>query len=630
MLKSKWLATIVRDAPIEYNFAPFVISESQMEAAIALMENLEFRTHVRRAPAVLGRYLVGASQETKEEEAAEVVDEQIEVKAHAVSTYEELEAWVGDSDYALFPVGAVLRTNLFDDEERRAVIAVGDRASEVPEKLALQLLRSRPEGAILHDSKALYRSIGGMSVAPGFDTFLAAYVLRSERSHYSLRDLVSGYLEVQPPSTHDQMAVALYRLMGTLRDRLDKESQSAVLDDIELPLVPILSGMENLGIKAERSQLREFSKELEIAIEHTTKRVFELAECEFTIGSPKQLGEVLFDKMKLPGAEKTKIGYATGVEILSKLAAEHEIATEVLNWRELSKLKSTYADSLEKLVQADSRIHTTYNQAGAATGRLSSNDPNLQNIPIRSELGRGIRKAFVADAGYSLASLDYSQIELRILAHLCGEPALVEAFQTGVDVHTATARLMFGLGEAAPSRTQRGHAKTLNFAILYGSTEFGLAQQLGGGFSVAEAKELIKAYNERFPTVRDFMSSVVQEAKSKGFTTTLSGRRRYFPDIHAPRLNDRKSEERKAMNAPIQGTAADMMKLAIIRAKGALAGSESRLMLTVHDELVFELRDGERELLTPLKEAMSAALPLKVPVLVEGKIGPNWNDMVPV
>jgi len=630
MRKSKWLATIVRDAPIHYDFEPFVLTEEQMAAAIAVMENLEFRTHVRRAPAVLGRYLGGRSQEADEEETVEIQDEAIEVKGQDIGTYEALAAWVAGHPYALFPVGPILRTNLFEDEDRRAVIAIGDKVAEVPEKLALQLLKDHPQSAILHDSKPLYRAIGGIDVAPGYDTFLAAYVLRSERSHYSLRDLVTGYLEVQPPSTPEQMAVALYRLKDVLQDRLFKESQSDVLHKIELPLVPILSGMENLGIKAERSQLREFSKELEIAIEQSTRRIFELAACEFTIGSPKQLGEVLFDKMGLPGAQKTKIGYATGVEILSVLAAEHEIASEVLNWRELSKLKSTYADSLEKLVQADSRIHTTYNQAGAATGRLSSNDPNLQNIPIRSELGRGIRKAFVADSGYCLASLDYSQIELRVLAHLCGEPALVDAFQTGVDVHTATARLMFGLGEEAPSRTQRGHAKTLNFAILYGSTEFGLAQQLGSNFSVAEAKELIRAYNERFPTVRDFMAAVVAEAKSKGFTTTLSGRRRYFPDIHAARINDRKAEERKAMNAPIQGTAADMMKLAIIRAKGAVRDTGSRLLLTVHDELVFELKDGHEELIDPLKEAMSQALPLNVPVLVEAKTGPNWNDMRPV
>jgi DNA polymerase-1 len=426
------------------------------------------------------------------------------------------------------------------------------------------------------------------------------------------------------------MAAALYILEGTLADRLEKESQTKVLQELELPLVPILSGMENLGIRTDRNQLREFSKSLEVTIHITTQKIYELAGQQFTIGSPKQLGEILFDKLKIPGAQKTKTGYATGVEVLSLIAAEHEIAQEVLNWRELTKLKSTYADSLEKLIQDDGRIHTTYNQAVAATGRLSSNDPNLQNIPIRTELGRGIRKAFIATDGYKFASLDYSQIELRVLAHLCGEPALVDAFNRHVDVHTVTAQQMFGLGEGQATKEQRRLAKMLNYAVLYGVSEYGLAQQLGGGFSIAEAKELIRLYNERFPTVLDFTKSIVGEAKSKGFTTTLCGRRRYFPDIHAPKIMERKYAERQAMNAPIQGTAADMLKLAMIHVDKHIQGTSTRMLLNVHDELVFEIRPDDDTAINTIRQDMEGALPLNVPVEVDAKVGPDWNEMMPI
>jgi DNA polymerase-1 len=296
----------------------------------------------------------------------------------------------------------------------------------------------------------------------------------------------------------------------------------------------------------------------------------------------------------------------------------------------LTRLKSTYADSLEKLVAADGRIHTTYNQAVAATGRLSSNDPNLQNIPIRTELGRGIRKAFHAAEGFTLASLDYSQIELRVLAHLCSEEALVHAFTTGEDVHTVTAQAMFGLGTDPATKEQRRLAKMLNYAVLYGVSEFGLAQQLGPAFGIKDARELIQQYNERFPSVLDFTKAIVADARAKGFTATLLGRRRYFPDIHAAKIQERRYAERQAMNAPIQGTAADMLKLAMIACADKLVGSESRMLLNVHDELVFEIADGEQEIIGTLRAAMESALPLHVPVEVDAKVGRDWNQMIPV
>ena len=627
MMQSKWLATIVRDAPIEYDFAPFRLTEGQLDRAVELLESYEFRQHVRKARTVLSPYL-GEGIEEASESVAEVRDEAIEVSHAEAKGYGDLAKFVDDRPYAL-AFGAPVRADLFDDTERRAFVAVGDAVCECREIDALKLLADLPNLATLHDAKPLYKRLNGVP-APGFDTLLAAYVLRSERATYPLRDLVAGYLEVQPPETEAQTAAALYRLRAPLQERLEKEGQLSVLTDIEQPLIPILADMENLGIVADPAQLQAFSDEMAIAIERTTGHIFELAGREFTIGSPKQLGEVLFGELQLPGAKRTKTGYATGVEILEPLAAEHEIAAEILSWRELTRLKSTYADALGKLIREDGRIHTTYNQAVAATGRLSSNDPNLQNIPIRTELGRGIRKAFQAAPGYRLAALDYSQIELRILASMCGEPALVDAFQKHEDAHTATAQTMFKLGDDSPTKEQRRLAKMLNYAVLYGVSEYGLAQQLGSGFSIAEAKELIKLYNERFPTVKEFTNGVVVEARSKGFTTTLRGRRRYFPEIHASKVTDRQYAERQAMNAPIQGTAADMIKLAMLRAHETLKGTDTRMLLNVHDEIVFEMPPADEGLVPALKTTMEDALPLNVPVEVDAKVGEDWLAMTPV
>lgn len=633
LVMSKWLATIKRDVPLEYDFKPFILTPEQMETAKAMLELYEFRSLAKRAPIVLGMYQEGYAPATLDGAVAHptssVVTETIDVNLTQARTYEELTRFVNGRKFAAIFTSAPA-TNLLEEANTSAYVAVGTDVVECVDTDARHLIYEIPEMAILHDSKRVFKTMDEVPLCPAFDSMLAAYVLQSGRSSYSLSDLVQGYLDIAPSTKAEELVAGLYQLQGVLEERLGKEDQTKVLMDIEIPLVPILARMERLGISVEREGLREFSKSLEITIEQVTQRIYDLAGEKFTIGSPKQLGEVLFDRMKLPGAVKTKTGYATGAEVLQLVPPEYEIAAEVLNWRELTRLKSTYADSLEKLIGADGRIHTTYNQTVAATGRLSSNDPNLQNIPIRTELGRGIRRAFQAGDGYALASFDYSQIELRVLAHMCGEPALVDAFQNRVDVHTVTAQLMFGLGEGEATKEQRRMAKMLNYAVLYGVTDFGLANQLGGGFSRGEAKELIKLYNERFPTVKEFTTSVVKEAKSKGFTTTLYGRRRYFPDIHAARIQDRQYAERQAMNAPIQGTAADMIKLAMIEVQKKLVGTGTRMLLNVHDELVFEMPIGDTSLVETIRNDMANALPLSVPIEVDAKIGPNWNEMTPI
>ncbi|MBX3119765.1 MAG: DNA polymerase I [Fimbriimonadaceae bacterium] len=627
--KSKWLATICREVPLEYDFEPFRVSAEQLETAKSMLESFEFKSHHKRLPAVMSRYMEGG--QAMDAPVVEVAQESLAVTSSEIQDPDALIAFVGNSPFAVLLDSGPAQMSMFDESGRAAYVAVGSKVAKTTDKAVLNLVHKDPSKLIGHDVKPLFKAIPATQTAPRFDTMLAAYVLYPGRSSYSLRDQVSAYLDIAMPETQEGMASAIFLLDAAMSERLEKEGQTKVMREIELPLLPVLAEMENYGIKTSADYLREFSKSLDVTIQETQKKVYEMAGQEFNIGSPKQLGEVLFDKMGIPGEKKTKTGYATGAEILQVLAPEHPIATEVLNWRELTKLKSTYADALPRMIREDGRIHTTYAQAVAATGRLSSNDPNLQNIPTRTELGRQIRKAFTADEGFILASFDYSQIELRLLAHMCKDQALVDAFANHEDVHKATAVLMFGAAGDDVTKEQRGFAKLLNFAVLYGVTDFGLANQLGGNFSVSEAKALITQYYERFPKVKGFTDSVIADAKAKGFTTTLYGRRRYFPDIHAQNRNERLYAERQAMNAPIQGSAADMIKLAMLEVRKKLDGKKTRMLLQVHDELVFELAKGEETgLIEPIRKAMEEAMPLDVPIEVDSKFGPNWNEMGPL
>ena len=627
LVKSKWLATIVRDVPLEYNFEPFKLDAKAVEAAQAMFEWLEFRNLQKRIPTVLGPYMTGEGGESAP--MVEVKEEALEVNLQEAGTAEDLVAFAAGRPYAIhFERIEKDQPDMFDEPgESLAYIAVGDQVRKATQAQAEYLFSRIPGGAILHDSKPLYRKVSPTLPPPWFDTMLACYVLQSGRSGYDVNDCIQGYLDIVPPSRPEQSASALWRLAEAMRDRVMKEGQDGILFEIEQPLVPVLAEMEQYGIKTDPDFLGDFARSLESEIEKAAQSVYAHAGQEFNIGSPKQLGEILFEKMGIPGEKKTKTGWATGAEILQVLAPNWPIATDILTWRELSKLKSTYADALPKMIGSDGRIHTTYNQTVAATGRLSSIDPNLQNIPIRTELGRQIRKAFVAASGFKLASFDYSQIELRLLAHLCHDDALVDAFLKHEDVHAVTASLMFGATIDQVSKEQRRYAKMLNYAVLYGVTDFGLANQLGGGFSVAEARALISQYFERFPKVKAFTVSVIEEAKTKGFTTTLKGRRRYFPEIHAQNRNDRLYAERQAVNAPMQGAAADMIKLAMLNVRKELGKQATRMLLQVHDELVFELAKGEEHLIEPIREQMEKAMPLDVPVEVDAKVGPNWNEM---
>lgn len=629
MMLSKMLATIDRYVPIEWDFQPFHIDVDHVHQVRAMVESLEFKTQARRIEAALQRYMTDGANEF-----VEMGPESIEATlVEGTSTFDDLVRWTSEAKvFSIVFADGKAQPSMFDEDPgREAFVAVGAQVRRTRYEDAVRLFLSDPSRVAGHDVKPLYKTGFGTSmVTPRFDSMLGGYVLQSGRMHYELDDLMGGYLDSRPRSP-EQRAAGLLILERTIREKLDAEGQTNVLDEIELPLIPVLAEMENFGIVVNRGYLQEFSKSLDVSIDQSRRMVCEMAGCEFNIGSPKQLGEILFEKLEIPGGKKTKTGWATGAEILTEM--DHPIAQEIINYRELTKLKSTYADSLPKMIGPDGRVHTTFNQTVAATGRLSSIDPNLQNIPVRTELGRQIRRAFESAPGFQLASFDYSQIELRVLAHMSHDPNLVSAFQKHEDVHTVTAAIMFKVDESSITKQQRNLAKLLNYAVLYGVTDFGLANQLGQGFSRTEAAALIKDYNERFPAVKAFTQGVVEEARSKGFTATLTGRRRLFPEIHAANRGVRQYAERQAMNAPIQGTAADMIKLAMLRVRKDLGDSQNRMLLQVHDELVFEADSslkGDSELFTSLKAHMEQALPLEVPVEVDGKVGLNWLEMTKV
>jgi DNA polymerase-1 len=421
----------------------------------------------------------------------------------------------------------------------------------------------------------------------------------------------------------------LLRLAPVLRGEVEKQGLADVYEKIDLPLAPVLARMEAIGVGIDARELEIISAKAQTEISAIEKRIYELAGFEFNVKSTQQLAEVLFDRLNLqpPRKMRTKVR-STAAEVLEELALIHELPKKILEHRELAKVKSTYADALPKLIHpVTRRLHTQLSQTGTATGRLSSSNPNLQNIPIRTELGREIRAAFVAPAGRALLSADYSQIELRILAHLSGDPVLIDAFRNGEDIHSRTAQEVFGVGPMAQTREHRRVAKVINFGVIYGLSAFGLAQQLS--IDTKEGAKFIATYFERYSGVKKYLDAQIAEVRKTGFTTTMFGRKRPIPEISSPQPNLRNFAERTAMNTPMQGAAADLIKLAMIELdQRLLDGFESRMILQVHDELLFEAPEKELLKLKKLvKEVMEGVHKLRVPLVVETKSGSNWRDM---
>ncbi|QXB55846.1 DNA polymerase I [Aeromonas sp. FDAARGOS 1415] len=488
-----------------------------------------------------------------------------------------------------------------------------------------------------------------------YDTMLESYVLNSTASRHDMDSLARRYLNVETISfeeiagkgvkqlTFNQIeleqaapyaaedADITLRLHQALWGKLAAEPGLAkVFSEIELPLLPVLARMERLGTTIEPRLLHQQSQEIEVRLAELEKQAHELAGQEFNLSSPKQLGEILFTKLGLPIIKKTPKGApSTAEEVLAELAETYELPRLLMEHRGLAKLKSTYTDKLPLMIKPQTgRVHTSYHQAVAATGRLSSTDPNLQNIPVRNEQGRRIRQAFIPSAGYKLVAADYSQIELRIMAHLSGDKGLLTAFAEGKDIHKATAAEVFGVELDAVTSDMRRSAKAINFGLIYGMSAFGLAKQLGIGR--AEAQKYMDLYFERYPGVLEYMERTRQQAEAQGYVETLFGRRLYLPDIKSRNAGLRKAAERAAINAPMQGTAADIIKRAMINVDGWIRGIEDesiRMLMQVHDELVFEIREEKlEEYIALIKEKMSAAAELHVPLVVEAGTGDNWEQ----
>lgn len=477
-----------------------------------------------------------------------------------------------------------------------------------------------------------------------FDTVVAAYLLDSDRSEFDEAYLADTYLQMALPAARGaegagedapapaaRTAALTLALVAPLRDRMARENAANVFDGIEMPLVPVLAKMERAGMLVDPDRLRNLSEGLATQITEVERSIRDLAGDEtFNIGSPMQLSHVLFDVMGLPtkGLKKTKRGYySTNAKVLSDLARDHEIVRLILDWREKSKIKSTYLDTLGPLRRGDGRVHTTYNQTITATGRLSSSDPNLQNIPTRSELGRTVKTAFSAGEGSVFLAVDYSQIELRLLAHLSGDEHLVRAFNEGEDFHAETAARVFGVPVSEVTPDLRSRAKAVNFGIVYGQQAYGLSQSLH--ISMAEARDMIDRYYEAYPGVRTFLDNVVARAKQTGYAETMYGRRRHIPELKAKNPQLRGFGERTAMNHPMQGTAADIIKIAMARVSCRLEeeGFAAHMILQVHDELDFECPVDEVERLTAMvRDVMEHVVDLRVPLIAEASTGVTWAD----
>lgn len=461
------------------------------------------------------------------------------------------------------------------------------------------------------------------------DAMIAAHLLNPSRSFADVADAASEHLRVGLADDAAARADATLQIISHTREMLEERDQVRLYDDVEVPLAPILGAMEAIGVAVDTAELDVLAREIETAAHRLQRTIYDLAGDEFNIGSPLQLGNVLFGRLGIPGGKKTKTGWATGVEVLQGLAREYPICALVLEWREVTKLKNTYVDVIPQLLDPnDRRLHTVFNQTATATGRLSSTNPNLQNIPVRGDLGRRIRKAFVAkDDDHVLLAADYSQIELRLMAHLSGDEAMRAAFEEGHDIHDFTARQIFGIpGAASVDANQRRMAKSVNFGLLYGMSDFGLAQRLEIGR--AEAREMTSAYFARFPSVRAYIERTIEEARQAGYVATILGRRRYMPALTSSNYMLRSAAEREATNAPLQGSAADLMKLAMVKIDRALDREDAAMLLQIHDELIFEVRrDRLHEVAHLVRREMEGALALAVPLEVTVKSGNNWFDV---
>ena len=602
------LATIHCDVPIPFEPAALLVQQPDIESLKPLYKELEFFSHLKElGPSEDARPRDFAPLSTADEVSGFIdgIPEHDALSIAFLARQEEIGLACRPSEARSLPASRL--------SELRFALENPDlpKASNDLKSLTLNLLKAGIEARGLRDDVSVY-----------------AFLLDADPASCSLEAQVERRLDLRVGPRADERASFVHELNERLRPEIDRKGFRPLYDEIELPLAGVLARMELAGIRIDTNELTRLSSLMEEGIARLTHGIHALAGREFNISSPQQLGKVLFEDLSLPAPVRYGKGKAisTAIDVLEALAPEHEIVRQVLEYRQLTKLKGTYVDALPALMDPDTgRIHTSFNQTGAATGRLSSSNPNLQNIPIKTELGREIRAAFIPRDGWKLVVADYSQIELRLLAHLSGDPVLLDAFQRGEDIHTRTAAEVMGVPPMLVTREARNNAKAVNFGIVYGISAFGLAANLG--ISRKEAEMYIKAYFERYAGVKRFIDETIARTRETGIARTMFGRERPIPDINSRNPNARGFAERTAVNSPIQGTAADLIKLAMVRIDRALAGFESRLLLQVHDELVLEAPGGELESVKQLvKREMESVFELSVPLLVEVGAGDNWRD----
>ncbi len=634
---SRSLAQIRTDLPVEANLERLVLQEPDHAALQALFRELEFT-------ALQGAFTCQVSSASVRLISLDRVEEVEEFIGHLMASDEAaIAVAISDGEATGLQLGGIA---VCVDPDVGVGLFGGTTPGPGLERLRPALADKRP-AKIGHDLKRAVAALRKEGIDMGglaFDTMVASYLLNPNRADHSLQAVALEQLGVKPEegsaprgrraSQEEAMRRAAgeahlaRQLKRILLPKLEAFGLLPLFNSIEMPLIEVLASMEMAGFRVDGEQLRELGKELETQLGQLESRIYSLAGERFNINSPKQLADVLFGRLQLKPLKRTKTGYSTDMEVLQQLAGTHEMPAEVLNYRSLAKLKSTYVDVLPQLADPRTgRVHTSFNQAVAATGRLSSSEPNLQNIPVRTELGRRIRRAFVAETGHRLLSADYSQVELRVLAHLSGDRALTADFAADSDVHRSTAAEIFGVAPDVVTAEMRRRAKAINFGIIYGMSPFGLAADLG--ISQGEAAHYIERYFQVYRGVKEFIERTVQEARERGFVTTLWGRRRAIPELLSSNQAVRQLGERLAVNTPIQGSAADLIKVAMINIYRRLSGGalETRMILQIHDELLFEVPEIELEVAKRVVTGeMERAASLRVPLKVDIGVGANWAE----
>jgi DNA polymerase-1 len=633
VMMSKQLATIATDLPLELDLNELERREPDVAALGTLYRELGFNSLLKELSAEALAESAPASAEPSVKADYAAFGDVAEFRAYLgkVPAKQALAVWLnlelGERESEGFGTRIASIEVSSKTGEGRSVWL--DEKGEALKALA-PLLTDAKRVKIVHDPK-LFQLLTGRAANVKDATQLYSYLVRPTTANHNLADVVMRQFNTPLGGGPGERADYLQRLAPVLRAQIDEQELAGVYEKIDLPLAPVLADMEGIGIRVDPKELDKMSMSMEKGVRRLEKEIWKLAGNEFNINSPTQLAEILFDKLNLQPPTRRGKGKvrSTAADILEEMAAQHALPAKIIEYREISKLKSTYVDALPKLIHPETgRLHTSFSQTTAATGRLSSSDPNLQNIPIRTELGREIRAAFVAEKGKILLSADYSQIELRVMAHFSQDPVLIDAFRNGEDIHARTAQEVFGVGPMAQNAEHRRAAKAINFGIIYGLSAFGLAQQLGIGQK--EAAQFINAYFARYSGVKKYLDNVLVETRKTGVAKTLFGRIRPIPEINSPQAQLRSFAERTALNSPLQGTAADLIKLAMISIDRRLAAEkfEAKMILQVHDELLFEAQPKEKSKLEKLvREEMEGVHKLAVPLVVEISSGPNWRDL---